>query len=70
MCHRGVALRLDQPRGGERLYMNQPNLSRVIKALEEEFNITLFSRTASGVEVMNEGTAFLTEAERLVGEKR
>ena len=54
-------------RAAERLYMNQPNLSRVIKALEEEFNITLFSRTASGVEVTNEGTAFLTEAERLVG---
>ena len=52
-------------RAAERLYMNQPNLSRVIKALEEEFNITLFSRTASGVEVTNEGTAFLTE--RLVG---
>lgn len=46
--------------------MNQPNLSRLIKGLEEEFNITLFSRTASGVEITHEGEAFLTEAERVV----
>lgn len=53
-------------RAAERLYMNQPNLSRLIKGLEEEFNITLFSRTASGVEITHEGEAFLTEAERVV----
>lgn len=53
-------------RAAERLYMNQPNLSRVIKGLEEEFNITLFLRAASGVEVTNEGAEFLTEAERIV----
>lgn len=53
-------------KAAERLYMNQPNLSRLIKGLEEEFNITLFSRTASGVEITHEGEAFLTEAERVV----
>ena len=53
-------------KAAERLYMNQPNLSRLIKALEEEFQITLFSRTASGVEVTNEGSVFLREAERVV----
>lgn len=53
-------------KAAERLYMNQPNLSRLIKGLEEEFNLTLFSRTAAGVEVTHEGEAFLTEAERVV----
>ena len=53
-------------KAADRLYMNQPNLSRLIKALEEEFQITLFSRTASGVEVTNEGTVFLREAEKVL----
>ena len=53
-------------KAAERLYMNQPNLSRVIKSLEEEFNLTIFSRTASGVEITHEGESFLTEAERIV----
>ncbi len=53
-------------KAAERLYMNQPNLSRVIKGLETEFNITLFSRAASGVEATSEGVAFLTEAESVV----
>ena len=53
-------------KAAERLYMNQPNLSRLIKGLEDEFNITLFSRTPSGVEVTNEGASFLAEAEQII----
>lgn len=53
-------------KAAERLYMNQPNLSRLIRGLEEEFDITLFSRTASGVEITHEGEVFLTEAESVV----
>ena len=53
-------------KAAERLYMNQPNLSRLIKALEEEFQITLFLRTVSGVEVTNEGGVFLREAEKII----
>lgn len=53
-------------KAAERLYMNQPNLSRLVRGLEEEFNITLFSRAPSGVEVTHEGEIFLTEAERVV----
>ena len=53
-------------KAAERLYMNQPNLSRIIKSLEDEFNITLFSRTSTGAEITNEGLVFLQEAERIV----
>jgi len=53
-------------KAADRLYMNQPNLSRMLKALEDEFHIILFSRTASGVEVTQEGELFLKEAEKLV----
>lgn len=53
-------------KAADRLYMNQPNLSRLIRGLEEEFNITLFSRTASGVEITHEGEVFLTEAEGVI----
>ncbi len=53
-------------KAAERLYMNQPNLSRLIKALESEFHITLFSRTTSGVDPTLEGLRFLREAESIV----
>ncbi len=53
-------------KAAKHLYMNQPNLSRTITSLEEEFNITLFSRTSSGVEPTNDGLQFLRQAERVV----
>ena len=53
-------------KAAKHLYMNQPNLSRTITSLEEEFNITLFSRTSAGVEPTNDGLVFLRQAERLV----
>lgn len=55
-------------KAAKHLYMNQPNLSRTITALEEEFNITLFSRTSSGVEPTHDGLQFLRQAERLVAD--
>ncbi len=53
-------------KAAKHLYMNQPNLSRTITSLEEEFNITLFSRTSAGVEPTNDGLQFLRQAERVV----
>ena len=55
-------------KAAKHLYMNQPNLSRSITSLEEEFNITLFSRTSSGVEPTHDGLQFLRQAERMVAE--
>ena len=53
-------------RAAKHLYMNQPNLSRAITALEEEFNITLFSRTSAGVEPTYDGLNFLRQAKQVV----
>ena len=55
-------------KAAKHLYMNQPNLSRTITALEEEFNIPLFSRTSSGVEPTHDGLQFLRQAERVVAD--
>lgn len=46
--------------------MNQPNISRLIKNLESEFHLMLFSRTSSGMEATQDGKMFLTQAEKLV----
>ena len=51
-----------------KLYITQPNLSRTIRSIEDEYNITIFARGASGIEVTPEGYAFLTEAEKLAGQ--
>ena len=53
-------------KAAERLYMNQPNISRLLKNLEGEFNLVLFSRTPSGMEATRDGKMFLTQAEKLV----
>ena len=44
------------------LFMGQPNLSKSIKELESEIGITLFTRTAKGVEPTSEGLEFLQYA--------
>lgn len=53
-------------KAAKQLYMNQPNLSRSITGLEEEFGITIFSRTSAGVEPTSDGLAFLRQAEQVV----
>jgi len=55
-------------KAAKQLYMNQPNLSRTITSLEEEFGITLFSRTSAGVEPTHDGLTFLRQAERVVAD--
>lgn len=47
------------------LYMNQPNLSKAIKELEQELGITLFVRTPKGILISEEGTMFLEYAESI-----
>ena len=41
------------------MFLAQPNLSKAIKELEEEFNITIFSRTSKGVVATREGKELL-----------
>lgn len=48
------------------LYMGQPNLSKAIKELENELGITIFKRTAKGVEPTRKGAEFLIYAKTIL----
>ena len=53
-------------KAAEALYMNQPNLSRAIKDLENSLGITIFGRTAKGMYVTPEGEEFLGYARKIL----
>lgn len=42
-------------KASEKLYVAQPNLSRAIKELEKELNVTVFERTPQGIRVTTDG---------------
>lgn len=44
------------------LYLSQPNLTKAIRALEEEVNIQIFQRTPKGMTPTREGKEFLSHA--------
>lgn len=55
-------------RAAENLYMGQPNLSRAIKELEENLNITIFKRNTKGITITPEGEEFLQYAKRIIAQ--
>jgi len=57
-------------RAAETLHLSQPALSGHIKALEEQFGVTLFERTSSGMTLTPSGRRLLAEAEQIIGAVR
>ena len=55
-------------KAAQNLLMGQPNLSKAIRQLEQEVGITIFNRTAKGVEVTRKGEEFLTYAATILSQ--
>jgi DNA-binding transcriptional LysR family regulator len=53
-------------RAAERLHISQPAVSGQIKALEQELEVRLFDRSASGMELTVAGKALLASAQRVL----
>jgi DNA-binding transcriptional LysR family regulator len=53
-------------RAAEALNLTQPAISHQIKRLSDETNITLFRRTATGVEITPDGAALVPKAEQVL----
>ena len=55
-------------KAAENLYISQPNLSRMIKMLEDEIGIKIFERTKQGIEVTIAGNYFLNYSANIIEE--
>lgn len=55
-------------KAAQNLFMGQPNLSKAIRQLEQEIGITIFNRTAKGVEVTRKGAEFLAYASTILSQ--
>jgi len=49
----------------KKLFVAQSNLSRAVKEMEKEFDITIFQRTSKGVVTTREGQRFLNHAKEI-----
>ncbi|MCH6258152.1 LysR family transcriptional regulator [Puniceicoccaceae bacterium K14] len=54
-------------RAAERLFTSQPAVSAHIKSLEAELGVTLFARTARGMEITEDGQKLLEHSQQILG---
>jgi len=57
-------------RASEALHLSQPALSSHIKTLEEQFGVTLFERTPTGMTLTPSGRHLLVEVDQIIGAVR
>lgn len=55
-------------KAAENLFMAQPNLSKAIKELEENINLTIFKRSSKGVVLTDKGIEFITFAKNILNQ--
>ena len=55
-------------KASENLSMAQPNISRAIKDLESDLNITIFDRSAKGMNLTPEGKEFIAYAQKILSQ--
>lgn len=55
-------------KAAEKLYVAQPNISRAIKELEADLNITIFDRDSKGMVLTPEGGRFITYGKRVLSQ--
>jgi DNA-binding transcriptional LysR family regulator len=55
-------------KAADRLYMNQPHLSKTIRELEETLGMAIFKRTSKGIVPTKKGTEFLAAARNILAE--
>lgn len=72
ILHLRYAIEVERTRSiskaAENLFMNQSNLSRAIRELEQSLGVTLFQRTSKGMTPTVGGEEFLAHAKRIVAE--
>lgn len=72
ILHLRYAIEVERTRSiskaAENLFMNQSNLSRSIRELEQSLGITVFKRTSKGMTPTPQGEEFLQHAKRIVAE--
>ena len=55
-------------KAAEKLYIDQPNLSRSIRDLEASLGVTIFERSARGMKLTEDGEVFLRHAQTVLSE--
>lgn len=53
-------------KAANKLFVSQPNISKAIKSIEDEMNITIFSRSSKGIELTDVGIEFVRNAQNLL----